>query len=121
MSVLMKLKVMRAQLRYRSDKSTHRVCSLVDWSTLQDCRAGSTFLRVFTMQVATIDSVLDLMLEAIPGLSANISNCPYTLSKLILDQGIGFITGRTDHTAGDVLNDEMSSLHDILEEIYGWV
>lgn len=89
----------RALVRYGSGSLDDKSELLVSPNALARCQQGERFTRVFTIPVRSMASVLDVRIDGIVG-PQNIGNCPYTLRKLVMDQGLDCVFGRKDH--GDV-------------------
>jgi len=86
----------KARVHYGGDSLDDKSELLVSPSALARCQQGERFTRVFTIPVRSMASVLDVRIDGIVG-PQNIGNCPYSLGKLVMDQGLDCVFGRKDH------------------------
>jgi len=91
---------------YRGDEE-ECVETLVTPAALERCRKGDKFLRVLSMRVTAMTTMLDVRVDGAATGLQSISRCPYELGKLIRDQGSDCVFGRKDHQTADQVSDEV--------------
>ncbi len=90
---------------------------------LKQFREGRLFRRTLEMEVLSTESVLDVKIDKLLAQSESISNCLYTLGRLIKDQKLDCVFGLEDHRlrsgtqAGDGTRLSQTVLEDAIQEL----
>ncbi|KAH8909466.1 hypothetical protein BR93DRAFT_924444 [Coniochaeta sp. PMI_546] len=95
-ALISSLRRRRARVQYGGGSLDDKSEPLVSPSALARCQKGERFTRVLTIPVQSMSSVLDIRIDGVVG-PQYIGNCPYTLRKLVRDQGLDCVFGRKDH------------------------
>lgn len=69
----------------------------VDQELLDELRRGVAYSRRIDVSVHSLDDVINIRVDGITTRVRSISNCPYTISDIIEDQGLHCIFGHRDH------------------------
>lgn len=110
------------QIQYRGAELEWSIDSLVTTAALARCGRGETFCRVLELQVAAMDTKLDLWLSGDSIGRQSVSNCPYRVDQLVQDQGLDCVFGRRDHQVvrqaeGTAGSDLAAQIEELSEEL----
>lgn len=97
LDLLSKLQQINACFYYKSSEGKERKALICTKSVLDSCRNYRPFCRQLKLVALSLNTAISVRMSGIDGNKHSISNCPYPLKKLVLDQGLETPFGSRQH------------------------
>lgn len=99
LDLLSKLQHINACFYYKGSEGKERKALVCTKSVLDSCRNYRPFCRQLKVAALSLNTAISVRVDGIDGNKHSISNCPYPLKKLVLDQGLEAPFGSRQHSS----------------------
>jgi hypothetical protein len=99
LDLLSRLQQINACFYYKGSEGEERKALICTQSVLENCRNYRPFCRQLKPATLSLNDAISIRMDGIDGNKHYISNCPYPLKKLVLDQGLETPFGSRQHNS----------------------
>jgi hypothetical protein len=89
------VRLKESQARFYTASQEYVPC--VDPKMYKNVREGGAFIAEVEFEVSSMSDTIDIKIDGITQRAKSISNCPYSISDLVYNQGLHYVFGRPDH------------------------